>query len=72
VYFAAMSPWAINFRFFIWINHHVFDVLYRQIPHIDTSDNMSGVVESVFWHGALPDTIGKANESSSVFIDALF
>ena len=58
-------------RFFIWINHHVFDVLDRQIPHIDTSDNMSGVVESVFCHGALPDTIGKANESSSVFIDAL-
>jgi len=26
-----MSPWAINFRFFVWINHHVFDVLYRQI-----------------------------------------
>ena len=65
-----MSPRAINFRFFIWVNHHVFDVLYRQIPHIDTPDNMSGVVESVFRHGALPDTIGKANESSFVFTTA--
>src|SRR6266403_5318332 len=29
---------------------------------------MSGVVEPVFWHGALPDTTGEASESSSVFI----
>jgi hypothetical protein len=65
-----MPARAINFRFFIWVNHDVFDVLYREIPHIDTPDNMCGVVKSVFWHGALPDTIKKANESSLVFTTA--